>query len=741
MTLNLRTEFHDELGHILDWMVVDPEAAAKLRAAPEQGLVTALAQDADRYFATANAQGGGPDDLDGREVVMTFREGPGGAMTHHRETSLEPDARGAVVAFWVKLTSAAALNREGRLMQHCVGSYAKKVEANHTTIYSLRDARNVPHVTVELTTNGGIAQIKGKQNHPPIARYVPFVKTFLNEMGVPAVGSGLGDVTRMGLAHNDGRYGTFDEVGIPAVTFMKFPSGDSIREVRIDQEAQGQGVQKTTRAYYVDKDGQMPLYVELSADHTVVGVTRTPGASSDDVVDNLIAYLNRKRARFTDHVLGGDLMNLGIVLNKSPQRLMRIRDAGRVVAERDGITMRVIDTYFYPMVLFFDAKGKQVCRVILRDHGPQLPWNETIPTGLVRALQDVLRDHYRNLNVSGDGLRRFGVSGMGRTPKTIFTAASGEIQNVDGRTLVFYDSAGALLGHATVHKDKTFDLSYETYRDLGNQNQGAASLVALLFEFTSRTEWRIVHYSGTVSQSLRQHGYAVYQNKIVPVDALAKTIKLRGGETYTESKEDGDPRIKATLARGEEVLAIGYIDSKGVVVEVDETSVDTLGVAAARLLNASGRKAARTNLLPWGVRWDGARFKALDPKKDKDLLAYRAQQVDLGNGYWFRVKHDSGGDILFSPSAAPGTAPWDAEPVWMVGRIELGDRDERNGNRGALGPNFNVRTARDLSQSGAQRGLLVKKSSKLLQFMHDRLEPFTVGDEGALVGPEGRATP
>jgi ankyrin repeat protein len=80
---------------------------------------------------------------------------------------------------WVYVNSPRSLDREGKLMQHCVGSYSKEVEQSHCKIISLRDSQNEPHITLEVR-NRKINQIKGKQNKPPVPKYVPILADFLN---------------------------------------------------------------------------------------------------------------------------------------------------------------------------------------------------------------------------------------------------------------------------------------------------------------------------------------------------------------------------------------------------------------------------------------------------------------------------------------------------------------------------------------------------------------------------------
>lgn len=49
-----------------------------------------------------------------------------------------------------RLTNQDECSLEGELMGHCVGSYGNDVQRGTTNIYSLRDAKNHPHVTMEI---------------------------------------------------------------------------------------------------------------------------------------------------------------------------------------------------------------------------------------------------------------------------------------------------------------------------------------------------------------------------------------------------------------------------------------------------------------------------------------------------------------------------------------------------------------------------------------------------------------
>jgi hypothetical protein len=127
-----------------------------------------------------------------------------------------------------------ALKYEGETMGHCVGGYCPDVMEGKSRIYSLRDAKGEPHVTVEvapkyynieqarkvaeqeglkgfefgdrvqklLAGEGAeqeIVQIKGKQNAAPKDAYLPYVQDFVRS----GQWSDVGDLGNTGLYRAD----------------------------------------------------------------------------------------------------------------------------------------------------------------------------------------------------------------------------------------------------------------------------------------------------------------------------------------------------------------------------------------------------------------------------------------------------------------------------------------------------------------------------------------------------------
>jgi len=89
---------------------------------------------------------------------------------------------------WVKLTTDMHLKREGQLMGHCVGNggYAASMRNRTAEFYSLRDAQNNPHITVEAYLRDGqrsVHQMKGKQNGKAVAKYQPYLRDLVTQDG------------------------------------------------------------------------------------------------------------------------------------------------------------------------------------------------------------------------------------------------------------------------------------------------------------------------------------------------------------------------------------------------------------------------------------------------------------------------------------------------------------------------------------------------------------------------------
>ena len=120
---------------------------------------------------------------------------------------------------------------ESYVMRHCVGQfadrraltggygehYAQAVEQGRVRLLSLRDKRGQPHATISLEVFPGkrprVEQVKGKQNRPPVERYVEAIILGLEEIGTsletPA------DCLNIGIARTDAGWQRMEEITDP----------------------------------------------------------------------------------------------------------------------------------------------------------------------------------------------------------------------------------------------------------------------------------------------------------------------------------------------------------------------------------------------------------------------------------------------------------------------------------------------------------------------------------------------
>lgn len=101
------------------------------------------------------------------------------------------------------------LTQEGDAMGHCVGGYCDDVASGQSEIYSLRDAKGKPHVTIETSpkdfASGApldaprIVQIKGPNNRSPDPKYFPLIQDFIRS----GKWSDIRDVAHTGLSRDE----------------------------------------------------------------------------------------------------------------------------------------------------------------------------------------------------------------------------------------------------------------------------------------------------------------------------------------------------------------------------------------------------------------------------------------------------------------------------------------------------------------------------------------------------------
>ena len=83
-----------------------------------------------------------------------------------------------------KIVSENDLQREGYLMNHCVGNeeYFRNTQSGNSEIYSLRDGENNPHITIDMAPGyNEINQIMGHSNSDPKEEYKVYIRDWLEQ--------------------------------------------------------------------------------------------------------------------------------------------------------------------------------------------------------------------------------------------------------------------------------------------------------------------------------------------------------------------------------------------------------------------------------------------------------------------------------------------------------------------------------------------------------------------------------
>jgi hypothetical protein len=205
---------------------------------PEQGMswVELRAPEADVSdirFEKA-AEGVRAFDAEGNRLVS-----PGGYNVFANEEQALMQLRGERAS----KPLADALKYEGETMGHCVGGYCPDVLEGRSKIYSLRDKKGQPHVTIEVEPIRGselgrmmgdlsdeeaalmyknppqrIVQIKGKGNKAPKAEYLPAVQDFVRS----GQWSDVGDLSNTGLRDVSGWRGKVTDYGADPAKVEEF---------------------------------------------------------------------------------------------------------------------------------------------------------------------------------------------------------------------------------------------------------------------------------------------------------------------------------------------------------------------------------------------------------------------------------------------------------------------------------------------------------------------------------------
>jgi len=107
---------------------------------------------------------------------------------------------------WWKLDTQAAYAREGKALQNCIGSHWTKAKTDQGgySIVVMKN-HNMESVVAARISNksNALDEMKGKNNKPPIPKYMPGVQALMNKFKLDANRGALYDIKRAGYYYQD----------------------------------------------------------------------------------------------------------------------------------------------------------------------------------------------------------------------------------------------------------------------------------------------------------------------------------------------------------------------------------------------------------------------------------------------------------------------------------------------------------------------------------------------------------
>jgi hypothetical protein len=764
--LTLRPEFQTSMAHIIDWIAVDPNAARIVKAAPEQDYLNNLYHAAEDYFAAKQKSETSQTTMaeEGREVAMTFRM-KDHQIQHFMERDLANDPeRGPVVMFWAKLTSDQALNREGQMMGHCVGSYCNLVQDAKVIIYSLRDAKNDPHATVELNHRVNppqINQVKGKGNQPPTGKYAPFIRDFLNELGITASWSAVTDLKGMGLLTYGGKYGTITEVGGKILT--TFDNGDSLRLVEEEKEEvpswqrQNQGEQSLDY-WYVEKNGTTPFtFSVFHRGEDIVQdlkILRQEPGRYPTYAKNLAKVFNEKKIEGgTDTVMAA----IGLIYDPFDNNWGTPNDLMLKLFDFKGVTVsRLATSVFFMQKNVIFAKATLVSALTRgrrRNPGSLMQMEITKPDASgTRLMPDLIAAYYKHIDLMPENaadneknlLWNFGLFATAKGFKTvpddkiIFTSKHGSVRHFRHR-FYFYDPTNTFAGTIYVGAGSRAYVngigSRDTYTISTNDIKQAPGkknykiMLTILADLTQSDDGRLhvrvdnFSYDKNVSEA----GFFQRSNMLVQESTVQFKINVRGLTVQMKPTNSGNREI--IISQGENPLIEIEINNEDVVKNITKAGeynergnmafVQQYRSVIATALNVAKVKMLKRTLIGYSL---AAKGNKIYPQTDKDMLSLaRSAKIDLGKN--FVANASDSGQMKHTRSDRSESDKRYGSIEWMGGDQSYGDTVVSMYWVYSGSSDVSYQMRKDLPD-GVSRKDVIQAASRFMHIFHEKIEPY-----------------
>lgn len=278
---------------------------------------------------------------------------------------------------WYKLVSQDAFAREGKTLQNCIGrNYtAAGTARDNTTILVLKDNGGTSVVGMRIQGTDNIhemQEVKGKQNQPPVAKYMPPVLEIVNKLHITLSTGAQRDMLNAGYIFHEGLLYTksdaisklltltpvFD-IDSGYVSLASCPSNVLLREI---YSVAGGSYQShhdvaATKYYNIHNSQKQPLVVcnvsngEKLTDianmpKLMASVTENDQGISYAVQQGVNGLCDRKKiSDISSHVTTKLLTMYKLIINDETDRLVPIQSGGKHIDPKEKLNGILIKEY------------------------------------------------------------------------------------------------------------------------------------------------------------------------------------------------------------------------------------------------------------------------------------------------------------------------------------------------------------------------------------------------------------
>ncbi|RYD61927.1 MAG: hypothetical protein EOP83_15880, partial [Verrucomicrobiaceae bacterium] len=649
----------------------------------------------------------------------------------------------------------------------CVGgaNYVNSVAHDNATIFSLRDDKNKPHVTIEMQGRTGrwtLNQVKGKSNKPPVAKYAPYVKAFLNQEGVTASSTGHTDVRGLGLYRNDNRYGSLEEVG--ARVGATFKNGDKLMVAEFTPTSNRFSGRITLA--YTQKDGSHPFQITIkgevseNGEHVNQGTLDGFAINRDDPsryaawAANLKEYLEREQLPPETR----EMEKIGLYYNAKTKTYgsldevsEKIWSKGSIIAH--GLTLAVENTYggrqsgsTYYETIFADKAGIPLLIMkSFRVPGPR-DWHPSaistpnantakgnLPALLVEFFT-AMRASYPDDNERRATLRRFGVfenrgewMTAAEIKKSVFENKNGSIRAA-GVFVYVVDAKNSVMASFGVSNNR---ISGNPHRaDVRWIDEPRKLDVMKLFADYCKQPEVTYTFANFSDRNFIEMGYVDRGGKIVSVAEISKTFKVKGHTVEIKVDPNGS---EYTVDAGGSVVRVTADGDKKI------THVNApagMAVYVPMIMKGAGLTVRRANLIGFGLKEVNGKAVAMDPKRDADLIGYAEGKIDLGNGLKWERNYSARPDHDYGKLRTRNHVPSPAGEIKSNGyeelaRIEANDPEKSRDDKYTVEFEYNDPSIkmRKRLPDGFTREQVYKACMQFMKTFHDKVLPLEEDDQ------------